>query len=1128
MIIKRLNITNLYDNTFKSYDINTISEDISSLQVDDLVDFKDKLTAAIFGRDEALAPLASGLASEVNFNLNNTEYMLVRTYRDNGDTASLHLEGQESEICATIEEVGAFLAKNINISKYAFKKLIELDMASAEALFLKSSTTRNEYIASMYSNLVGNLQKLEDERSKLESKLYEMQLEIKLQPKFSREDATLLGNEIAALDSLIETEKEELAKVRADIAKGEQYSPLQESYDNLVSLQAEILSRGSQIEEIENRLDASNEALALSGLYNKKEEMARDITLTEREIDRLDKEIANKTSKIAKGEKAARATEEEYTLLERKSQELNKIMGDMLLEASANPLSLNIDSEVEQYYKEFNAELDILQQKKIEIDKLYNQVCTESAILEDRKKEIVLPARIKKAIAEGSLFEEFIANRNGQLAEAATELEQLKANAVAAKETIADKVASIDSLKAEINKLEESIKGEFGSIAESINHAVLTKQTLYGNHLLIASHEDEVTAIDTKIQRLEVDKGDYLSKIRLLKEAMEDLEEHKAKCEEKRQEFLDRKISVLGENKLADIINDIELGDSCPICSNFVTEKKLGTKIDFSALDAEIVVFDRLIEEDEVKMREVENTIGKYETALRVNGQYILSLQDTKQSKIDTVATILRDCKVENSIELEKSLRTSIEISNKLRFDNESLVAQKEKLAVMTRFLQKEQDALADLEKINIKEKEKEIADYKKELEKVVKEYSKFQEELKGEKPSSLLQKLNIVEKELETIEQELVVKLAQKSEVFEKKQELEQAISILSSKMVLVEVKGANYGYKEIVSKVISDKLSEIVREIRKTDAKSEDIKIKVGALHKLLAKQNMELAELNTQLDIQKARKQVLENTLQGLKENYEERFVALGITSLSDLHRLILTREEAIRHAVTISDYREERARNRQAVLDTAARLEALGEYYVAYADNLAREEGLSVAIEKNIFALSALASKRGDITNAIEVAEEKTRAYELAREQYEQLDNLLAAIPANSELLGKSLSDYIIKSAARLMWKYTGGEYTLSYKEDTIGLVNIIKDKIIKTYNASEKMLLVFIIAAAIRKVFDKLTQGNATLPSILTLKEGEASSHLGKVLAEYASYSALMLDQGDLAILKPLMRHVKGA
>lgn len=1125
MIIKRLVITNLYDNTQKAYDIQAVLDNISSLQCQDSEEFKDALTAALFGRDEALAPMVSGNASEVNFTLNGAEYMLSRTFRDNGDTAQLSHEGEDGTVCSAIEEVDAFLRQNLRLSKYAFKKLLEADTASAQASFFKCDKVRGEYIRSLFTNLVGNLDSLYEEKNVLEKKLYEAGIKYDAMPKYSTQEAHALAKEITDLDNLIQSQKEELDRARDEIALAKEYFAVQEKLESLTEEQKEIASREAQTEKLEERLDGSNEALMLSGLFKRNLELGAEITDTEREIKRLEKEIGVLRGKIDKGEKAVKAAEKEYTLLEERGVQLNKVMQDIILEGSADPLSLKIEDKVEEYYHEFNEELKVLSQKKEEVDKLYNRICTECSILEERKKEIILPARVKKAIAEGSLFEEFITNQTALLADKETELEQLKRNLAQANEELAGKAAAIEALKGEIEEQINKIKGSFPSVEEAINDAVIQKQTLYANHILIASHEDEVAAIDTKIQRLEVDKGEYAGKIKLLKEAVEDLEEHKAKCAEKKEEFVQRKVGVLGENKFADIINDIEMGDSCPVCGNFITEKKLGNKLDYSAIDAEITAFDKLIKEDEAKLLEVLNTLGKYETALRVNGQYMASLQETKQAKIAAVTGILKEAGVANAAEMEKVLRASIEKSNRLRFDNEKLTALKEKLEIMTRFLEKEQEAAKNLQKISIKEKEKEIADFKKTLERAKKEYGKFYEDLKGEKASSLLPKLNIVEKELETIEKELGEKQARKAEVFAEKQELEKAIDLLSAKAVLVDIKGANYGYKEIVSKIISDKLSEIVLKIRQNDTKKEDAKVKVAALHKLVKKQNMELNELHTQLDIQKTKNEALAKTLAGLKQNYEERFAALGITSISDLNRLILPREEAIQYDIAIKDYYEERARNAQSVADAQARMQELSEYFLAYENNLEKEDALEKAIEKNIFALASLAGARQTVIETMEKTAKLERERDALAKEFEELDTLLAAIPSDSERAGESLARYIVKLAAKLMWQYTQGGYTLSYKDEKIGLVNLAKDKEVKTsgYTEQEKKVMAFTAASAVKYTFEKLTRAKVSLPTLITLQENEAGALLSKALAVYAQDKQLIINQPNLAIIKPLTK-----
>ena len=1120
MRISRLSIVNLFDNTSKVYDCQELQPNVLSLKTEDLNNFKLALTAGFYGRDNILVPYKSGEKINVFFSNNEKAYVLTRTFKDSQDEVELNIEGEDTSI-KNSEEISAFIKDTLKVSKFAFQKMLEVDVLSIEMAFNKSPEERNSYIKNLFDNLIDKIDGIEEERTTLSQKAYDIKTKLNLLEDHSEDDVNILVKEIVAADNKIKASKEELIKLRNEIARGDEFFTIQNRYESLLKDKDKINERAKNIEEIEAVLEKSNEALMLSGLYQKKDELSNQILDTEKEIIKVNELLKAVRKKVVDGTAASKDLDKDYVYLEEKSKQLNKVMQDIILKGRENPSKLNIDEEVNNYYYEVDEELKLIEKRKKEVDKLYNQICTECAILEERKKEIHIPAKTKKAITEGALFEEFINNQSVKVANAQSELETVKRLCVSLKDELKEQDQKIKLLEENVRTQEESMKGKFASLEESVNNDILVKQTLYSDHIMLASFEEEVVAIDRKIQKLEVVKGDYTKKIRLLEEAKEDIEEHKEECYRLREEFIERKISILGQNKLADIIDSVEYGEKCPVCETFIIDKKAPARSDTALVDGEIEAFDKLIAEDDKKLREVINSIGKYDSALRVNIQYIKTLQENKETKMQTINGILQHANAKNSEDLETKLKESISKSNRLRFSMEKYAANKEKLAVLKEFREEASRKIKDLEKFDLSNKENDNRELKKILDNAKKEYKYFDKELKGEKASSMLQKLIIVEKEIETLDKELQEKLEKKTIVFAEKQELESAILALRNKAILVDIEGVNYSYKELIAKVIAEKLGEIIDAIGENEKLRENAKLRIVALRKVLKKQSMEVDELNIQLNILKDRKNVLEETLAAIKKNYDERFIALGITSKVELGKLILDKQTAIDYAKEIRDFDEDKFRNSQSIKDALVKLEEYSDYFLRYEQKKEKEAALDDSLTKDTLLIASLMKKREKVISVIEKRNAFMRELDSLSKNIEELSALISSIPSNKNDIAESLSKYIVNEASKMLWEYSEGDYRLTFKESKINLIKIKEDNNDEIRNKpteAEKKVLNFILAAAVKKVFDKMLKADK-LPALLTLDDKESSIMLAKAIAGYAKYREMIIMQNSQAILK---------
>ncbi|MGI6214110.1 MAG: hypothetical protein ACOYIQ_06170, partial [Christensenellales bacterium] len=69
----------------------------------------------------------------------------------------------------------------------------------------------------------------------------------------------------------------------------------------------------------------------------------------------------------------------------------------------------------------------------------------------------------------------------------------------------------------------------------------------------------------------------------------------------------------------------------------------------------------------------------------------------------------------------------------------------------------------------------------------------------------------------------------------------------------------------------------------------------------------------------------------------------------------------------------------------------------------------------------------------------------------------------------------------------------------------------------------KKVMAFTAASAVKYTFEKLTRAKVSLPTLITLQENEAGALLSKALAVYAQDKQLIINQPNLAIIKPLTK-----
>lgn len=406
------------------------------------------------------------------------------------------------------------------------------------------------------------------------------------------------------------------------------------------------------------------------------------------------------------------------------------------------------------------------------------------------------------------------------------------------------------------------------------------------------------------------------------------------------------------------------------------------------------------------------------------------------------------------------------------------------------------------------------------ELKKLQRKYKSLEDILGGVNASDRLEELTLIEKESDTLEQELTEKRAKIDDLVNERNNLQQLIYIISSRRRNVKIGDVEYDNQDIIIKTIATSIGEIVEEIKESEKEAEEIKIEYSAVRKVIARMEKDIIIKKYEYENIKAKIASDENMLENFLSEFDEKLSILNIKNTKELKKAMLTEERK-------QDIREEIAAHNKALAirtNNIERLQNIIDASVLDHKHLDENKASSLLLQEKYEDLgqkiASIVAKR---------AEMKSRAkqkifFKEKQTKYTEKMQLLTEITNLLDKEGK-LDEFIIKLSSKRLYALTKGKYNLDIIEGSMELLNNSKGgKVVEKskYSVEEKLLISLVIGTSLHRTLIDMV-GGETLMIIFPLKEKETSSEIVTELATYAKKKSLMVVTENECVLEKLKK-----
>ncbi len=907
-------------------------------------------------------------------------------------------------------------------------------------------------------------------------------------------------NALVELDKDIHTLENALDNISEDIARGESESKI--GYDMLQNA-----SRLKELEDIEQDMGRIDEYVALSRRAKSVLDLeARSIKLrsastsvrSESDIALLKAKVENLNRQIVRFEEEQRKAEGEVVYY---ADKLQTLRGDVkgLVEVTASGATDDVEDEVGEYYEEFKKTKESYEERlravELERDALFEHI----AELEGRRGKISYPVSYRKAVLDALNLED----KMTELSALADKEEKLVAELSAdieKKEEELDKLSSkaLDLETAAAELLKEII-GDYPDKEEKLNSDSVERNRLYSNHIIVNEQVQEIKAIEDKIKKLQESQKDFIDKRSRLNDAKVEVEIHRAKLNKRLRQMEDKYNERIAENLYAQQIESLNYGDRCPICDGFVIKKN--AKLRFMKMDdilADMEALKKAIEEDDAKISRILLKLGAYMSASASSEAYVNSLIDTKQKKQEAIDAFCRESGVQTPPELSDKLRKVIE---EQRDTNEKLDKYHDlegRLASVLEAKGRVSFQIKKLKELELVRHQKALDEYKARVRAAVDEYRPVMKILDGAKGKEQYPRLMLVDKELETISEDLESARKRLAAADSEREDINKTLAIFDGRDLPIGDDGQNVNVAGLGAKVIARRLKAMTDEIKKNEEAYENAKVRFVAAKRVVDNYSKEKYNLEKDILLSDEKEKVVVGTDDSLRKEIEAELKSLGVNSVEELNDMVISDDDEKALEAILSGFRGELNALRGAV---NAVVDRTPEYDV---DELKdRRKEIRAAI-------SDMYLKRATLKMGIEASERNDRqkdetnyALKRVRADIRELETIKTYVEDGS-LNMMSLFVRLLQDASVTAYGMTKGAYSLEINErgleviDNINAVPIAESDLDDYRRAVRYLAISSRLSSVINSILDVDTPLFFTLPSAEVNKEyAELAINLAK-------------------------------
>ena len=990
------------------------------------------------------------------------------------------------------EDIDAYLLAKVGLDKDAFEKLLFIDedytapigdVVIARESFIAeqiASLATSQKVSSKYNELKADEDALLTYVDSIESVTRD---EIK-------EQQLNVDNEKLSLDAL----RNQIEEVNVEILNAEKYREELDSYNDANAKMEVLLSREADMAELADKAARSEQAKEIAQVFLKYQDTMRGLQEEEASIVAQTQELDALEAKIAEGKDSEKLLGDEYVAANLRSNELNAKMREIIKEGSVNPKNVKIKEIIESYYAESAPEIAELSQKQKELAPKYEALQKSVNELVERKLAIRESAEYKRAVQDGAVLEGNMAQLESSLKESHERVEALEKRRADLYDKNVEYASQAKTLSQEVNKLEKEIKGDNGSVQDTINQDALYKQTLYTKHLFVSDHEVALDAVEKKIESVKKAAEGYSEKYNTLTKRKAEVLVHRGKLQDKLDLLNEKLMEYLSFNRLRDISNDIAYGTRCPVCDGFVATKKELPLRDTKALDDQIKAVEGEIKKDDEILMGAESNIGRYQAASAVSSQYLESLIATKNEHEKAIKGVLAEYKVGTIQELFDLARKAIADSNLLIQKVDYYNKKKAELQKIQEANNLVVEQIKNIDSVSLPQ-ELEISHTLENLLVETKaEYDSMSSYYKDKDAITLLQELQVTESEYEKVEKEIETKEEEMVAVKAELDDVSERLQALTARTIVVAEGDQELTYSEVVTKSYSDLLSAICAEIDKAEETKERAKLRLQGLKKVVGDMESERDTLRETIIARVASLESAQDTVAELYAEYEKRFDEIGIKTESDLNAIIMGDDELESAKQLIFAYDEDVAVTRDEIKTLNESINAHIGYYENYEANVALLENLRNQEVEAVLALSNSQAQLQDMEYRYVELINSNKSLAFIQGKIKGIDDLSKAIKEGA-LIASDLASLIVERANAIVKLSSKNRYYVGEsQEGKLVLMVAGKNKArVDKLTKEESVLLPFAIAKAYNEIMVELLAGDTLCVKVVSGDKSDKAS-----------------------------------
>ncbi|MDR0696822.1 MAG: hypothetical protein LBF68_04680 [Christensenellaceae bacterium] len=1076
----------------------------------------DLLCAAIYGDIEV--KLKPNTKIYLDFEQAELIYRLEREFDEDENTKMLALVLQDGDSNDRFEgdEAQDIIFKFLPLDSKAFREYVIINRKILTDSFIQGDADqRIKFVDDSIFTMSGTtdastrMSQYQDEEKNIKDQINAIEPTTEADIESGLDDIAAIESEISELKKS-HAELAVTATLEEDSQGAQEYSNALERANAMREVEAQLEKESEVLKEHEDIIEISEKYLTFKKTSNELKQLSEDLESIKQKRDE---------AKI-NADEAKKAADQFAYDLERQDQLIketgSRFQSSLLLYAE-NPSNSQVPSTIEQCFAEINLQKNQLIEQKKTIETLKSELAESIETLLNKRKELLNTADYKKAVYDSNILTNSLNLINDEIQILTSSIEELnkeKSELETSSQSLYDDIHTIGKEQTELRKKANIEEGSL-SIIDSYTLEFKKVNQLTAKYFEVKAYDDECKNISEKITNALASVDKYKEKLQLALENKEKLLKTSEATEATLKLLQTKRNEYDGFNKMRAISDSLLYGSHCPVCDGYITYKNELPQKDTRALDAQIEKIKADVDKNLQTMLELTAVIGQREVAVRVGNQYVDSLRASLDEVNSKIAKILNEydgvkdiaglkgifvdalARLDSFVELTREY-SSNEILLQALQSNHAL--QIERLAQLN---EKILPSLNErIEKLKTDENEVKIA------------LNLLNNTIDGKDPKEILQKVQLSEREIETVDEEIELQRNKLAKAIDEYNEIVDVISTLDSKDITAEIDGQTLTYVQAAIQATARELLDIqVDELSNPfdyEAQEKELKklIKKSA-HANNKYNDLVLATENAENDLNSKA-----SANEELFASCVEKFSKYSIENEDDALRLINETPEVIA-------YKEKKAKYDEEMLAISDAL-AEGEKKM-----LARSEAEAIAKDaadklKNVEADIAQYEEALDSAKT-EVEARRARVAKLAildnklgkvKKLISNLDEVSKTISTN-EVSASDLAVTIFDFANVFTTRWSQERYELKISESSIDLFNVEKGELVDPikYTNEEKSILEFSIIIAYGDAMESLL--GLKVQRVLPLYNDEIQNETVKVLLNAVNNKDVLVSIEDL-------------